>query len=189
MTGFIIFLVVLAVIALLSISIYNRLVVLFQYRKNSFSNIDVQLKQRIDLIPNLVAAVKGYATHEKGVLEEVTRARATAMHTSGSGSDRAAAESGVNNALMNLMMVSENYPELKADARFQQLQDELSDLENKIAASRRAFNHSTTEFNAFIKQFPAIFIASVVGYKEENFLEFDAAERKEMAKAPTVSFA
>ena len=179
----------LIVATFVTITVYNRLVALVQVRKNAFSDIDIQLKQRHDLIPSLVATVKGYAKHEKTVMTEVTKARASAMRTSGSGEDRVAAETGLNKALMNLMMVSENYPELKADERFAQLADELSDLENKVAAARRFFNGTTSEYNAYLQQFPAFIVAWMAGFKEENFLEFEAEERKAMAKAPLVNFA
>ena len=114
--------------------LYNRIVALVQRRKNAFSDIDVQLKMRHDLIPNLVESVKGYAAHEKGVFEKVTEARATAMR-GGNVSDRVRAEGALGAAMMNLMAVAENYPQLKADGSFQRLQAELSDIENKIAAS------------------------------------------------------
>ncbi len=183
-----ILLAILGVSVLMTIAIYNRLVGLSVSRKNAFSNIDVQLKLRHDLVPNLIETVRGYAAHEKGTFEEVTKARSRAMGANGDGKDRAQAESALNQSLMKLMMVTENYPELKADMRFQQLQDELTDIENKIAATRRFFNGSTAEFNAYLGQFPAVFIGQLFGFKEQNFLEFEAAERKAMSVAPTVSF-
>ena len=179
----------LGVVTFVTITVYNRLVALFQYRKQAFSDIDIQLKQRHDLIPALVETVKGFAKHEKGTFAEVTKARASAMQSSGQGDDRVAAETGLNKALMNLMMVSENYPDLKADMRFKQLQDELSDMENKIAASRRFFNSTTAEYNSYLQQFPAFVVAWMAGFKDEQFLEFDKADRDVIAKAPDVKFA
>ncbi len=179
---------VIGVVVAITIFTYNRLVALVQYRKQAFANIDVQMKLRHDLIPNLVASVKGYAKHEKGTFEEVAKARARAMGASGSGKERAAAEVGLSMALMNMMMVTENYPELKADKGFQQLQNELSDIEEKLAATRRFFNGSTTEYNAYLKQFPTVFIGAFFGFSEEKFLEFEEAERKAMSVAPKISF-
>lgn len=178
---------VIAAIVVLFIAIYNRIVALRQRRKNAFSDIDVQLKLRVDLVPNLVETVKGYAAHEKGVLENVTKARATAMQ-GGSISDRVPAEAALGAAVMKLMAVAENYPDLKADANFRQLQTELSDIENKIAAARRFFNNATSEYNTAIQQFPAVLIAGMGGFKEEVFFEMDEAEKAAVKDAPKVSF-
>jgi LemA protein len=167
--------------------LYNQLVSLRQRRRNAFSDIDVQLKMRHDLVPNLVETVKGYAGHEKGVLEKVTQARATAMQ-GGSLADRAKAESGLSAAMMNLMAVAENYPQLKANDNFQHLQSELSDIENKIAAARRFFNNATSEYNAAIQRFPAVLLAGLLGFKEEAFFELDGAEKAAAGTAPKVSF-
>jgi LemA protein len=158
-----------------------------QARKSALSDIDVQLKQRYDLIPNLVETVKGYAAHEKGVFENVTAARATAMQ-GGSVADRAKAEGALSGAMMNLMAVAENYPQLKADANFRQLQSDLSDLENKIAAARRFYNNATGEYNMAIKQFPAVLVAGMLGFHEETFFEVDATEKQAVKDAPKVSF-
>lgn len=179
--------VVLGGIVLLLIVLYNRLVALRQRRRNAFADIDVQLKQRHDLIPNLVETVKGYAAHEKGVMEQVTAARATAMR-GGSIDDRMKAEAGLGAAMMNLMAVAENYPQLKADQNFQQLQAEISDIENKIAAARRFFNAATNEYNASIQQFPAVLVARLFGFHEENFYELDAAEKALANTPPAVKF-
>lgn len=178
---------VIALVAVLLIGLYNRIVALVQRRKNAFSDIDVQLKLRHDLIPNLVETVKGYATHEREVFEKVTEARATAMR-GGSVSERAQAEGVLGAAMMNLMAVAENYPQLKADGSFQQLQAELSDIENKIAAARRFFNSATNEYNTSIQQFPAVLIARLFGFKEEVFFELDVAEAAAVKKAPAVNF-
>lgn len=177
----------LGVIALFLVVLYNRIVALVQRRKNAFSDIDVQLKLRHDLIPNLVNTVKGYASHESGLFTRVTEARAAAMR-GGSIADRAQAEGMLGAAMMNLMAVAENYPQLKADSNFQQLQAELSDIENKIAAARRFFNNATSEYNTVIQQFPAVLIARMFGFREEVFFELDAAEKEAVKTAPNVNF-
>jgi LemA protein len=179
--------VALALLAIVLVGLYNRIIALIQRRKNAFSDIDVQLKLRHDLVPNLVETVKGYATHEREVFEKVTEARATAMR-GGSIADRAQAEGMLGAAMMNLMAVAENYPQLKADGSFQQLQAELSDIENKIAAARRFFNSATNEYNTAIHQFPAVLIARMFGFKEEVFFELDAAEAAAVKKTPDVKF-
>lgn len=178
---------VLALLAVFLIVLYNRIVALVQKRKNAFSDIDVQLKLRHDLIPNLVNTVKGYAEHEKGVFERVTEARATAMRGGGI-NDTLNAEQALGGALMNLMAVAENYPQLKADANFQQLQNELSDIENKIAAARRFFNNATNEYNTSIQQFPAVLVAKMFNFNEETFFELDPAEEQAVKTAPDVQF-
>ena len=164
------------------IVIYNRLVALREKRKNAFSDIDVQLKQRHDLIPNLVNVVKGYADHEKEVLQNVTDARSRAMRQS-TIDGKSSAETGLGAAMMNLLAVAENYPELKADQNFQRLQAELSDIENKIAAARRFFNNATNELNTAIQQFPAVVVARMFGFQEQNFFEM-TEEEKQMASTP-----
>ncbi|MDB5491588.1 MAG: LemA protein [Micavibrio sp.] len=180
---------VIGAIALFLIMIYNRLVALRQTRKNAFSDVDVQLKQRFDLVPNLVETVKGYATHESSVFENVTAARASVGRAApGAGTDRIKAEGMLGSALMGLFAVAENYPQLKADANFQQLSAELSDLENKIAAARRFFNSATAEYNTAIQQFPASLIAGSLGFHEEVFFELDAGEAAAVKAPPQVKF-
>ncbi len=166
--------------------LYNRLVALRQVTKNAFADIDVQMKQRHDLVPNLVETVKGYATHEKEVFEKVTEARASAMRA-GSVGEKSAAEGLLSSALVNLMAVAENYPDLKASQNFQQLQSELSDLENKIAAARRFFNNAVAEFNTAIEQFPAVLIAGPLGFKAMDMFTL-GEERATVKHAPKVSF-
>lgn len=178
---------ILGALALFLIIIYNRLVALRQNRRNAFADIDVQLKQRYDLIPNLVETVKGYATHEKGVLENVTQARANAMHAQSIG-ERAKAEQALGAAMMQLLAVAENYPDLKANQNFLSLQSELSDIENKIAAARRFFNNATSEYNTAIEQFPAVLIAGMLGFKQEEFFDLGEAERTTVSTPPKVSF-
>ena len=171
------------------IIIYNRLVALRQTRNNAFSDIDVQLKQRYNLVPQLVESVKGYAAHEKSVFENVTEARAQVGKAgSGSGAGRIKAEGILGGALMGLLAVAEDYPDLKADQNFQKLMAELSDIENKIAASRRFFNSATNELNTAVQQFPANMIAGKFGFTAEEFFEIDSAIKEDVKKAPEVKF-
>ena len=149
---------VIVVIAFIAFAAYNRLVALSQRVNQAFADIDVQLKQRHDLIPNLVETVKGYAQHERGTLDDVIKARNAAMSAQGS-AQVSAAENQLSGALGRLIALSEAYPDLKANANFQQLQSELSDIENKIAASRRFFNNAVQEYNTGIQQLPAALFA------------------------------
>lgn len=169
--------------------LYNRLVALRQNRNNAFSDIDVQLKQRFNLVPQLVETVKGYAGHEKELFTKVTEARARVQKAGdGASEGRLQAEGLLGGALMGLLAVAEAYPDLKADANFRRLMDELSDIENKIAAARRFFNSTTAEYNTAIQQFPAVLIANMFNFKEEKFFELDEAEKDLVEKAPDVSF-
>jgi len=183
----IIALIVVALIVLFAIFTYNRLVSLRQAWKRAFADIDVQLKQRQDLVPNLVETVKGYATHESSVFTAVTQARASAMRATGVG-EKAAAEGMLTSALGNLMAVAENYPQLKANKNFLKLQDELADLENKISAARRFLNNAVAEYNSAIQQFPAVVIAGPMGFTPAEMFALDDAERAETKNAPKVSF-
>jgi LemA protein len=150
----------------------------------SWSGIDVQLKRRHDLVPNLVETVKGYATHEQKVFEEVTKARADAMAAQSVG-DTAQAESGLNRSLADLRAVAEQYPDLKATENFQQLSRNLSELEDEIQASRRIYNSNVQSYNTKIQQFPASIVANQGGFTDKEFFEIeDAAERE----TPNVSF-
>ena len=177
---------VIVVAVLWALSAYNRLVTLSQRVNQSFADIDVQLKQRHDLIPNLVETVKGYATHERGTLEDVVKARNAAMSAQGP-AQVSAAENQLSGALGRLIALSEAYPDLKANANFQQLQGELSDIENKIAASRRFFNNAVQEYNTGIQQMPAALFAASFGFHPKDF--FDLGEsRKEVEVAPQVKF-
>jgi LemA protein len=169
------------------IGIFNRVVALRQRRKNAFADVDVQLKLRYDLVPNLVESVKGYAAHEKGVFENVTQARATAMR-GGTIPDRIQAEQALGASVMGLMAVAENYPQLKADQNFRQLQADLSDIENKIAAARRFFNNATSEYNTTVQGFPGLLVAKMMGANEEPFFDLDPAQREAVKDAPKVSF-
>jgi len=175
------------VIAAFFITIYNRLVALRQAYKNAFADIDVQLKQRHDLVPNLVETVKGYAAHESGVLEKVTEARASAMRAT-SVQDRGKAEGMLTAALGQLFAVAESYPQLKASDNFRQLQSELEDLENKIAAARRFFNNAVAEYNAHIEQFPAVMLAGPLGFGHAEMFALEGAEKAAASEPPKVSF-
>ncbi|MCC7305827.1 MAG: LemA family protein [Alphaproteobacteria bacterium] len=176
-----------AVIAVVLVTIYNRLVALRQERTQSFADIDVQLKQRFDLVPQLVETVKGYAAHEKKIFEEVTAARA-GVQKAGDTSERVHAENVLSRAMMGLYAVAENYPNLKANETFQRLMAELSDIENKLAAARRFFNNATAEYNTATEQFPAVLIAGPMGFKKEEFFEIPQESRAAMDKAPQVKF-
>jgi LemA protein len=182
----IIVLIVIALIAVLLIGIYNRLVALRQNCNQAFADIDVQLKQRHDLIPNLVETVKGYAAHEKGTLEAVIQARNAAINAEKTGDPKAmgAAEGVLGAALGRLIALSEAYPDLKANANFQQLQAELSDIENKLAAARRFFNNATGEYNTAREQFPAVLFAGVFGFGPRDFFDVGEDSRASMDAAP-----
>jgi LemA protein len=177
---------VIVVLVLWIIMIFNQLVAMRQRVGQAFADIDVQLKQRHDLIPNLVETVKGYAAHERGTLEEVVKARNAAMTAQGP-AQQAGAENMLTGALGKLFALSEAYPDLKANQNFQQLQAEISDIENKIAASRRFFNNSVQEYNTGIQQFPAALFAPMMGFSQRTF--FDVGdERAVVEKAPEVKF-
>lgn len=155
---------------------YNNLVGLRNRVKNSYAQIDVQLKRRNDLIPNLVETVKGYAGHEKGVLEEVTKARSSVMNAS-TPQEASEANNQLTGALKSLFAVAENYPDLKANSNFQQLQTELSDTEDKISYARQFYNDVVLKYNNACQQFPSSMIAKIFGFKEEVFFEAPEAER------------
>src|SRR5260370_12852695 len=177
---------VIVVLVLWIISIYNGLVAMRQRVNQAFSDIDVQTKQRHDLIPNLLETVKGYAGHERGTLDDVVKARNGAMSAQGPG-QVAAAENQLSGALGRLIALSEAYPDLKANANFQQLANELSDLENKIAASRRFFNNSVQEYNTGIQQMPAALFAGMFGFTRKDFFDLGAT-RTEVEAVPQVKF-
>ncbi|KAA0078522.1 LemA family protein [Tardiphaga sp. P9-11] len=177
---------VIVVLIVLAFAAYNRLVALSQRVNQSFADIDVQLKQRHDLIPNLIETVKGYAAHERGTLDDVIKARNSAMSAQGP-AQVGAAENQLSGALGRLIALSEAYPDLKANANFQQLQTELSDIENKIAASRRFFNNAVSEYNTGIQQMPAALFAGTFGFHPKEF--FDLGEtRKDVEAVPQVKF-
>ena len=178
---------VIVVLVLWIISIYNGLVAMRQRVNQAFSDIDVQTKQRHDLIPNLVETVKGYAGHERGTLEAVVQARNSAVAAQGP-AQQAAAENMLTGALRQLFALSESYPDLKANTNFQQLQAELTDIENKLAASRRFFNNAVQEYNTGIQQFPAVLLASALGFAPKDFFDVGVEERKVLDQAPQVKF-
>jgi len=184
-TGWIV-LAVIVLFVLWVIMIYNQLVAMRQRVGQAFADVDVQLKQRHDLIPNLVETVKGYAAHERGTLDAVIKARNAAMTAQGT-AQQAAAENQLSGALRQLFALSEAYPDLKANQNFQQLQAELSDIENKIAASRRFFNNAVQEYNTGIQQFPAALFAAMLGFSQRTFFDV-GEERAVVEKAPQVKF-
>ena len=177
---------VIVVFVMWIVMIYNQLVAMRQRIGQSFADVDVQLKQRHDLIPNLVETVKGYAAHERGTLEEVVKARNTAITAQGP-AQQAAAENMLTGALGKLFALSEAYPDLKANQNFQQLQTEIADIENKIAAARRFFNNSVQEYNTGIQQFPAALFAASLGFSQRTFFDV-GEERAVVEKAPEVKF-
>lgn len=163
--------------------LYNGLVRLRQAVKNAFANIDVQLKRRHDLVPNLVNTVKGYASHEKETLERVVNARARATGAATT-EDKLKAEGELTQALGRLLMVAESYPDLKANANFMQLQGELTKTEDAIAYSRQGYNSAATDYNTAVHVFPAVLLAGMFGFRPEPLFETPAAERE----APKVAF-
>jgi LemA protein len=177
---------IIAVIVIWLIMAYNSLVAMAQRVNQSFADIDVQLKQRHDLIPNLVETVKGYAAHERGTLEEVVRLRNAAM-AAPTTEAKVAAENQLTGALRQLFALSEAYPDLKANQNFQQLQGELADIENKLAAARRFFNNAVSEYNAGIQQFPAALFAGMFGFGPRQFFDL-GDDRKTLDQAPQVKF-
>ena len=184
MTGLIIVLVVVAVVVLFVISMYNSLIQLRNRVKNAWSQIDVQLKRRHDLIPNLIQTVKGYMTHEREIMENITKYRSQAMDAKSVG-DKAQAEGLLSGALGQLRVQVENYPDLKANQNFLALQEELTSTENKISYSRQAYNDQVLFYNNKIQMFPSNIIAGMFQFKEEEF--FEVEDEKERA-VPNVDF-
>jgi LemA protein len=185
--GLWIFLGVLALIVVWIIMIYNGLVAMRQRANQSFADIDVQLKQRHDLIPNLVETVKGYAAHEKTTLDAVVQARNAAAAAHGPAA-QAQAENVLSGALRQLFALSESYPDLKASANFQQLQRDLSDVENKLSAARRFFNNAVSEFNAAVESFPAVLFSRALGFVKREFFDVGDDQRQALDTAPQVKF-
>ena len=179
---FLIVLLAIAVFIVLSaIGIYNSLISLKNRVKNAWSQIDVQLKRRHDLIPNLVETAKGYMKHEKETLENITRARSAAAGA-GSVGDKAKAEGALSGALSRFLMVVENYPDLKANKNFLALQEELTSTENKIAFARQSYNDQTLFFNNKIQMFPSNIIAGMFNFKKEEFFELEDKAQRETPK-------
>ncbi len=166
---------IIAAIIIVTVSIYNSLVRLRTRVEEAWSDIDVQLKRRYDLIPNLISTVKGYATHEQTLLEKLTQERANAMNSGGVA--KADAENALSGTLRTLFAVAENYPDLKANQNFLELQRELSDTENKIQAARRFYNTTVMELNTKVDTFPSGIIASWFNFTKREFFEIDEAEK------------
>lgn len=179
----IIILVIVVVLVVAVIGLYNNLIKLRNMVDNAWAQIDVQLQRRLDLIPNLVETVKGYAAHESGTLEEVTKAR-TAVMNAGTPEGKMEADGILTSALKNLFAVAEAYPDLKANTNFQQLQAELSNTEDKISYMRQSFNDTVMKYNTAIQTFPAVLIAGMMGFKQRD--SFDATAGAEVA--PKVQF-
>ncbi len=178
---------VIAAVVIWLIAAYNGLVSLRQRANQAFADIDVQLKQRHDLIPNLVETVKGYATHEKETLEAVVNARNAALNAQGP-AQQGAAEGILGAALGKLFALAEAYPDLKANTNFLNLQEQLSDVENKLSAARRFFNNAVSEFNAAIQSFPAMLFARQMGFSEREFFDVGDDQRKQLDAPPSVKF-
>lgn len=181
MIYFIIVLVLLLVIALFIISAYNNLVSLRNQVKNSWSQIDVELQRRFDLIPNLVETVKGYMNHEENVLTKVTELR-TQWASVNSVSDKADLENKLSATLKSIMAVAENYPDLKANTNFLSLQEELQNTETKLAASRQSYNNVTTVYNTKLEVFPSNIVANIFKFEKEDLFKIDNDEAKSNVK-------
>jgi LemA protein len=177
---------VLVLFAILGIVSYNRFISQRQLIRDSWANIDTELRRRYDLIPNLVETVRGYASHERAVFENVTRARAAASSATGSPAEQAAAEGPFVAALRQLFAVVENYPDLKANQNFLALQQELSNTEDRLQTSRRFYNANVRNYNERVQQFPSMIIARTFGFEQEEFFEVDDALRE--AGPPRVDF-
>ena len=176
-------LILLPVVALFFVTTYNALVTLRQRVQNAWSQVDVQLKRRYDLIPNLVNTVKGYAQHERETLEKIVQARSQAMNAQGI-AEQAEAENMLSGTLKSLFALAENYPELKADANFRQLQEELGNTENKIAFARQFYNDTVQKYNIRRQVFPAVLIAGMMGFEPAEYFNVEGEARE----AVTVDF-
>jgi len=186
MSILIVFLAIIFILFLTAVSIYNRLVRLRNNREQAFADIDVQLRQRHDLIPQLVDAVKGYMAHERGVLTEITEARANAMKAT-TINEKIEAENRLSAALQALRVSVEAYPDLKASQNFMDLQNEISDVENKLAAARRFFNSATKELNVAVETFPSNIIAALFNFKREMMFEL-GEQRATIEQPPKIQF-
>lgn len=185
MTTSMILIIIIVLLIIFVISKYNGIIQMRNNRQNAFADIDVQLQQRFDLVPNLVETVKWYAAHEQGIFDKIMEAR-KAYSGAGSVDEKIAANWMLGWALWRLFAIAESNPELKANQNFMQLQGELSDIENKLAASRRFFNSSTNEYNTYIQVFPTNIIASIFRFNPEMF--FEPENKEEVKKAPKVEF-
>jgi LemA protein len=178
---------IVALFVIYGISVYNTLVSLRTRVNQAYADIDVQLKQRHDLIPNLIETVKGYAGHERNTLQAVVETRNAALKASGP-QDQSVAESALSGALGRLVALGEAYPDLKASANFQQLQTDLADIEDKLAAARRFFNNGVAEYNAAIQHFPAVIVARPMGFTPQVFFDVGEAQRRSLETPPKVAF-
>ena len=178
---------ILAVLFFLVIGLYNRLVKLRNLRENAFADIDVQLKQRLDLIPQLVEAVKAYMKHESTVLTDITIARTNGLQAK-TINEKIVAENQLSSALQGLRVAVEAYPDLKASQNFIQLQEEISDIENKLAAARRFFNSATKELNNAVQTFPSNILAGMFGFQKEPMFDLGADQRANAEEAPKLNF-
>jgi LemA protein len=169
--------VVIALIAIVAVSLYNKFVRLRNRSQNAWAQVDVQLKRRYDLIPNLVESVKGYATHEREVFERVTEARSMGIAAQ-SVPDQARAENMLTSALKQLFAVAENYPQLRATENFQELQQELSKTESQIAVARQIYNDTVMLYNNGIQTFPGVLVAGMFGFRPREFFEVEEASRE-----------
>ena len=183
----IVILIILAILAFWLMNAYNGLVRLRNRRQSAFADIDVQLRQRHDLVPQLVETVKGYAGHERDVLLKITEARSAAVSAT-TIDDKIKAEQQLTSALQGLKVSVEAYPDLKANQNFLKLQEELSDIENKLAASRRFFNAATMEYNTAVESFPSNLIANNFGFKKEVMFDLGNEGRMQMEEPPAVKF-
>lgn len=180
--------ILIGVIALYIIIVYNGLVVARQRVREGASDIDTLLKRRYDLIPNLIETVKGYAAHEKSTLEQVVSARSKAMNAQGFSEDKSQAENMLTDTLKSLFALGENYPDLKANQNFLELQQELTDTEDKIQASRRFYNTTVLAMNTKVESFPTNILAKLFHFEKEPFFELAEEEKDLVRKAPKVSF-
>ena len=178
---------VVALVVLFGISTYNGLVTLRSRVNQAFADIDVQLKQRHDLIPNLIETVKGYVAHERGTLQAVVETRNAALKAQGP-ADQATAEDALSGALGRLVALGEAYPDLKASANFQQLQTDLAEIEDKLAAARRFFNNGIAEYNAAIQHFPTVLFAGLMGFRPQAFFDVGETQRQALETPPKVAF-
>jgi LemA protein len=183
----IIVLIIIAVLVILFASLYNRLIKLRNNRENAFADIDVQLKQRLDLVPQLVESVKGYMKHESTVLSDITNARTNAISAT-TVNDKIAADNQLSSALKGLNVAVEAYPDLKASQNFMQLQEEISDIENKLAAARRFFNLATKEYNNSVETFPSNIVADMFNFKREVMFDVGLEQRAKIEEAPKLNF-
>ena len=179
--------VILLLIVFWVISVYNKLILLRNTRENAFADIDVQLKQRNDLIPQLVETVKGYSFHEKNVLTKITEARSAVMSAS-SIDEKIKADNQLTAALQGLKVQVEAYPDLKANQNFMQLQEEIADIENKLAATRRFFNGATKEFNTAVESFPGNMIAKQFGFSRQTMFDLGTDKRTQLDEPPKINF-